>query len=499
MRVFKARWTAGGKTRETDRWYVELTIGARRWRFPAMVDKNASTEFGRKLERLASFRAAKLPADPELCRWIEELHGPERERLTRAGLLERERSAAGKKLTEHVKDFKAALLARGNTPEYATITAGRVSRVVNACGFRYWSDIDAARIQAHLADLRKPKAKPGGEAGETVPGLGVKSSNDYLAAFKECCRWMVKERRASESPVAHLGGLNARTDRRIERRALTADECRKLLTAAEAGKALYDMSGPDRAMLYRLALSTGLRWNELYCLTRGDFVLDGPRPSVTVRVAYSKHRREDMQPLPHETAAALKDYLADRLPGARAFPMPDRRVGAEIVEADLKAAGIEATDAAGRVADFHALRHTFITNLCNGGVHPKTAQSLARHSSITLTMDRYTHLSVADERAGLDALPDLDAPIAAEARATGTDGSADVQEMNGGKSLPQILPIQGAFQGSGRHKPAQAEGQEADGAVAIKPAPALQNAEDSDMIGASCRSGGIGRRARFRT
>jgi integrase len=45
----------------------------------------------------------------------------------------------------------------------------------------------------------------------------------------------------------------------------------------------------------------------------------------------------------------------------------------------------------GEVADFHALRHTFITMLSSSGVHPKIAQQLARHSTITLTMDRYSH------------------------------------------------------------------------------------------------------------
>ena len=39
-------------------------------------------------------------------------------------------------------------------------------------------------------------------------------------------------------------------------------------------------------------------------------------------------------------------------------------------------------DALGRVVDFRALRHTFITNLCDGGAHPKTAQTLARHFTI---------------------------------------------------------------------------------------------------------------------
>jgi hypothetical protein len=38
-------------------------------------------------------------------------------------------------------------------------------------------------------------------------------------------------------------------------------------------------------------------------------------------------------------------------------------------------------DTQGRYADFHANRHTFITNLGRAGVNPKTAQTLARHSS----------------------------------------------------------------------------------------------------------------------
>jgi site-specific recombinase XerD len=50
---------------------------------------------------------------------------------------------------------------------------------------------------------------------------------------------------------------------------------------------------------------------------------------------------------------------------------------------------------------FHTLRHTSITKLCNSGVHPKTAQTLARHSSIGLTMDKHTHWSAVE---GKDAL-----------------------------------------------------------------------------------------------
>ncbi|MGD0463681.1 MAG: hypothetical protein ABSB74_14440 [Tepidisphaeraceae bacterium] len=69
------------------------------------------------------------------------------------------------------------------------------------------------------------------------------------------------------------------------------------------------------------------------------------------------------------------------------------------------------------------MRHTFISNLAAGGVHPKTAQRLACHSSITLTMDRYTHLRRENLAEALDTLPDLSSTRQA-AVATGTDGNS---------------------------------------------------------------------------
>lgn len=59
---------------------------------------------------------------------------------------------------------------------------------------------------------------------------------------------------------------------------------------------------------------------------------------------------------------------------------------ARMLRQDLEAIGIEQKDSAGRIADFHTLRHTFVTMLARSGVHPNVAQKLARHSSIGLTM-----------------------------------------------------------------------------------------------------------------
>ena len=56
----------------------------------------------------------------------------------------------------------------------------------------------------------------------------------------------------------------------------------------------------------------------------------------------------------------------------------------------------------GRVVDFPSLRHGFITYLVTANVPPKVAQMLARHSTISLTMDRYTHLGIVDLVAGYE-------------------------------------------------------------------------------------------------
>ena len=56
-------------------------------------------------------------------------------------------------------------------------------------------------------------------------------------------------------------------------------------------------------------------------------------------------------------------------------------------------------------ADFHANRHTFITNLARAGVHPKLAQSMARHSDVNLTMGIYSHVEVAQQADAINTLP----------------------------------------------------------------------------------------------
>ncbi len=435
--------------RMSSKWYavfVDWSEALRR--LPLLEDKKASTELARKIERLNSIRAGGDMMTADLTRYVETMPPGIRAKLAEWGILSAVRVAASKPLVEHIADWKAALLAKGNTVRHAELVTSRASNAFKACGFKLWSDISASKLQSHLAGLREDRRK----TDDTVErGISAQTFNFYLQAVKQFCRWMVRDGRASESALVHLQGLNVKTDRRHDRRALSPDEIRWLLDVTSKAPERYGMGGAARAMLYRLAVETGLRAAELRSLTCGSFNLGGNEPSVTIAAAYAKNRRQDTLPLRGNTTALLAAHLAGKMPKAQAFAVPRRTEVIRMFRADMAEAReawrndanteqqrgqreastfLSVRDESGRWVDFHALRHTFITGLVTGGVNPKVAQTLARHSVITLTMDRYTHLYAGDLASALNVLPDLSAPARQTTAATGTDGKSQESRLS---------------------------------------------------------------------
>ena len=419
MRVFKSSYTdRKGKQTKTSKWYVEFNDhkGDVR-RVPAFSSKGASEELGRNIDRLVAYtRATGGQIDPTLQNWVEELPRALLRKFLAIGLVKSERVSVSKSLTDHLDDYAAALAAKGNTSKHVKLSKKRISRVFDGCGFRYWGDLSASKVQSFLSGLREADEAD----GEDAVGISAATFNYYLGSIKAFSRWMVKDRRAVSSPLSHLDILNVRMDRRHDRRALTEEELRRLMKATMGGRELsgwnikrvvtWRLSGFDRSMLYRLAVETGLRVGEIRSLTPASFDFRSKLATVKVAAAYSKHRRDDTLPLLATTAAMLREYVNKRPLDKPLFTLPRREAIAGVLRVDLEAAGIPYRDATNRVVDFHALRHTFITNLAQGGVHPKTAQSLARHSTITLTMDRYSHTGRDDEFRALSALPNLSQP-----------------------------------------------------------------------------------------
>jgi integrase len=241
--------------------------------------------------------------------------------------------------------------------------------------------------------------------------------------------WLVKDRRAGDNALGHLAGQNARTDIRHARRALTVAELLAVLDAALASpKTIRSLTGTDRYYLYLTAMSTGYRVSELANMTPSAFDLAGERPSATVAAAYTKNKRPATQPLPIDVAEALAAYLTGKPSGSLVWPGTWTEKAAKMLRVDLAAASIpyvtQGPDGP-EYADFHALRHSYITNVVASGVNVKLAQTLAGHSSVALTLGRYSHVQLYDQAAAVETLPRLlpDRPDQQSLRATGTEGA----------------------------------------------------------------------------
>lgn len=98
------------------------------------------------------------------------------------------------------------------------------------------------------------------------------------------------------------------------------DELSDLVRAAEAGRKLLPISGPERAMLYLIAAGTGFRASEIGPLTPGSFDLDADPPTIAVAAAYSKNRQKAVDPTRHDLAERLRLWLATTAPGNRSSP-----------------------------------------------------------------------------------------------------------------------------------------------------------------------------------
>lgn len=402
MRTYRPTYTVDGVVHISRRWWIDLHDhrGVRR-RLAGLLDRRMTEALGRNIEKLVRYAAACEPPDSALARWLESLPPKKQAALTDIGLLDRARAAASSALVEHLDGgaklpgWKQSLAAKGATQLYVRVVTARVRSIIQGCVFKSWYDVDASKVMVFLDGLR---------AGSK--GIGAGTFNGYLIAFKGFCRWMVDEGRASRSPVEHLEGPNVRIDPRHARRALSVEELRRLLKATRKGQIVLGMSGQARALLYRLAVETGLRAGELASLTPASFDLHNRPATVSVTAAHTKRRRHDVLPLRADTAAELDAWLRDTPEQTKAFRIPLGRL-ARMMRADLAAAGLDYVDAGGRYADFHSLRHTCGSLLAAAGTHPKVAQTILRHSDINMTLSRYSHVFAGQAAAAVAALPSL--------------------------------------------------------------------------------------------
>ena len=418
------------------------------------IDEMSSKWYGRFRTSEGTLREVALHRDKtaspqELAKLVRKAEQAD------SGLLDPFEEQRTKPLADHVTAFRQSLESKGNSPQHVALTVARCDSVFAGCGFKWLCHLDADKVSNWLKE-RRDGAK--GKKPRTVKGVkpfGITSSNHHLVAVKGFGNWLVKARRLERNPFAHLSVMNAKVDVRVERRALESEELSRLIAATELSQTVFrDLTGPDRAALYTLAAMTGLRANELASLTALSFNFIASPPTVKVTAANEKAGRGATLPLHPFVVTKLTHWLASRPSASKSRPSSKKltasksgakgkptaiaetlwpgswsSVAAKMIRRDLEEARslwlaevepthpefarrsaslfLKPANANGEVADFHALRQTFITMLASSVVHPKVAQQLARHSTITLTMDRYSHMKLADLTSAVSTLPSI--------------------------------------------------------------------------------------------
>ena len=170
--------------------------------------------------------------------------------------------------------------------------------------------------------------------------------------------------------------------------------------------------GADRLYgTYVLALTTGLRRSELLGLAWRDLDLDGARLQVRQTMISVNFKAQLSEPktdagrravdLDPGTVGILRSHRARQLEERIALglgrPAPDDFVFAaptgeplhpalfsDAFERHVKASGLP-------LIPFHSVRHTSATLALAAGVHPKIVQERLGHSSISVTLDLYSH------------------------------------------------------------------------------------------------------------
>lgn len=191
-----------------------------------------------------------------------------------------------------------------------------------------------------------------------------------------------------------------------ELRVMTRDEAQRFLAVSSEQTRL----GP----IYQLALSTGMRRGELLALRWREVDLEAGRLSVVASMIWKqgaprytepKTRRSRRQiALAPQMVAALREHrhrqrlwqvaagpawqgerygdpvFSDEL----GFPLRQRRLQADF-KRWLVAAGIAEMR-------FHDLRHTCATLLLAQQVNPKIVSEMLGHATVSMTLDRYSHV-----------------------------------------------------------------------------------------------------------
>jgi integrase len=301
----------------------------------------------------------------------------------KAGILGHDPREGTRPIDEHIEAYLADLRRRGRDEMYVYI----VERRLEAAAFdREWEclkDCTTKSIAAYLRELHDD-------------GRSSKTVNQHRADLSAFFGWCVRHGALASNPCEQIHKAVVKKDK--TRRALSVEECRRLIKAAPS----------DRAFCYTVLLYSGLRRGEAAALRWGHVHLDVANPYIELPAGITKSGRPESVGLVPEVAEAMrqrrgnaKDPVFEKIPSMTEF------------RADLAAADIPEQDERGRKVVLHSLRHSLATMLAQSKTPPAVAMKIMRHRDIRLTLEAYTDEALLSAHTAMQSLPRLGVPTQA--------------------------------------------------------------------------------------
>ena len=218
--------------------------------------------------------------------------------------------------------------------------------------------------------------------------------------------YAIKDGRIRVNPCA---GVELPSPRSPEMLFLTAVQVRALAAAIDGrlrASARYGTDPPPYGLLVEFAAFTGLRAGEIAALRIGSVDLRGGSVHVARSASKVRGRLVEGEPktragrrtvfLNRALSERLRAHLADRLldRDGYVFAARDGRPlnYGTFYSLHFKPAVRAVLPEHLHGLRFHDLRHTFASLLVEQGAHPKEMAELMGHSSVQITLDRYSHV-----------------------------------------------------------------------------------------------------------
>lgn len=366
------RWGEGHVHRRGDKWQArwdeEQPDGSTRSRAKSFDTEDAAIEHLRQVSR-----------DKREQRYVARTH------LTVDALVSR-----------HLERGKR----RWSSNTLATYANTAANHIAPHIGARNAHDLTPADVTAWVATL---------EAGRLSASVIENALHIVSGAYKAA----IVARDVATNPTEGV-----RTPPRPKREMLT-------WTAAEARIVLADPKAtPQMRALYSLSLATGMRPGELRALQWRDVDLD----RGTVQVRRSMSRDAQFRAIIGEGTKTMGSRRSVAIPATTVRALTAHRADQDRRRAETPAwedLGLVFDNGAGRwwsqqswkrehdrmcarlgitQIRLHDIRHTAATLMLERNVHPKVVADMLGHSSVTMTLDRYSHPSDQLHRSAVEAV-----------------------------------------------------------------------------------------------